>query len=115
MAKRTSFKFKEHIRKESKVEVYRLIREYGITDTGGQLLLETFSDADTTERNGQDIINKEGMTFTDRFGQIRAHPLLTVIRDARSQKMAALKALCLDLESLHDGVGRPPGRLKDAD
>lgn len=86
------------------------MKEYGIIDTGGQLLLQTFADADTTERDAQDIVNKEGMIFTDRFDQKKAHPLLTVIRDARAQKMAALKALNLDLEALHDGPGRPGGR-----
>jgi phage terminase small subunit len=105
-------KFKKHIRKESRAEVNRLAKEYGIDDTGGQLLLQSFADADTTERNGQDKINKEGMTCMDRFGQVKAHPLLCVIRDARAQKLMILKQLNLDLEPLRDGVGRPPGNVR---
>ena len=103
-------KFKSHIRKESRAEVRRLAEEYGIEDAGGLLLLKTFADADTTERDAQDIVNVDGLTLTDRFEQIKSHPLLTTIRDARAQKMATLKALCLDLEPLKDRVGRPGGR-----
>ena len=105
-------KFKKHIRRESRAEVRRLAEEYSIEDAGGLLLLQTFADADTTERNAQDIVNEEGMTVTDRFDQVKAHPLLTVIRDARAQKMAALKNLCLDLEPLHPGPGRPGGSVR---
>ncbi len=106
----TKIKFKPHIRRESRAEVRRLAEEYGIGDAGGLLLLKTFADADTTERDAQDIVNTEGMTIKDRFEQIKSHPLLTTIRDARAQKMAALKALCLDLEPIRPGPGRPGGK-----
>jgi len=103
-------KFKKHIRRESRAEVRRLADEYGIEDAGGLLLLQTFADADTTERDAQDVVNEDGLTLIDRFGQTKAHVLLTVIRDARAQKMATLKALCLNIEPLRDGPGRPGGR-----
>lgn len=102
-------RFKKDVRPEAKKEAKRLIDEYGIDDVGGILYIRTFADAYTTELNAQDIINKEGLTITDRFGQIKSHPLCSVLRDARSQKLAALKALNLDLEPLRDGPGRPGG------
>jgi hypothetical protein len=108
MAK-SKIKFKNHIRKESRLEVRWLISEYGIDDAGGLLLLKTFADCDTAERNAQGIINEDGLIVVDRFGQKKSHPLLTTIRDARAQKMAALKALNLDLEPLKDRSGRPEG------
>ena len=86
------------------------MNEYAIEDVGGISLLLIYADADTAERNAQNIVNTEGMSLTDRFGQAKAHPLLTVIRDSRAQKMASLKALCLDLEPLRSGPGRPGGR-----
>jgi len=103
-------KFKPHIRRESRAEARGLADEYDITDSGGLRWLEIYADADTTVRDGEDAIKKDGMTFLDRFGQAKAHPLLSVIRDARAQKMAALKALCLDMEPLNDRPGRPGGR-----
>ena len=103
-------KFKPHIRKESRAEVKKLMTEYTIQDAGGLLLLLSFADADTAEKDAQDIVNKDGMTILDRFGQAKAHPLLTVIRDSRAQKLSALKSLNLDLEPLRDRPGRPGGK-----
>jgi phage terminase small subunit len=56
------------------------------------------------------IVDKEGLTLTDRFGQARAHPMLAVERDARDGLLRALRQLGLDLEPLHDRPGRPGGR-----
>lgn len=101
--------FKKNVRRESRQEVRRLIDEYGITDAGGLLLLAAFADADSLERNAEDQVNEDGLTFKDRFGQIKSHPLLPTIRDARAQRLAALKALNLDLEPLRNKPGRPGG------
>ena len=106
---KVKIKFKKHIRRESRAEARRLAVEYQIEDAGGLHLLSVFADADTLERDCQDVVNVEGLTLTDRFGQKKANSLLTVIRDARSQKLAALKALCLDVEPLKN-VGRPGGK-----
>jgi hypothetical protein len=107
---KSKLKFKQHIRRESRTEARKFESEYGIEDSGGLHLLSVFADADSAERDAQDVVNAEGLTVLDRFSQKKAHPLLTVIRDCRSQKMAALKALNLDLEPLRDKQGRPGGR-----
>jgi len=106
----TKIRFKKTVRKEAKKEAKALIDEYGISDSGGLHYIKTFTDAFTTELNAMDIVEVDGLTFQDRFGQVKAHPLCSVIRDARSQKLAALKALNLDLEPLHDRAGRPGGK-----
>jgi P27 family predicted phage terminase small subunit len=84
--------------------------EYGIEDPGGLLILKTGLEALDRLREAQTVIAKEGSQVQDRFGQWKAHPLLTVERDARAAMLAALKALNLDLLPLRDGPGRPPGR-----
>jgi P27 family predicted phage terminase small subunit len=84
--------------------------EYQITDPGGLLILKTGLEALDRLREAQAVIAKEGPQVQDRFGQWKAHPLLTVERDSRAAMLAALKALNLDLEPLRDGPGRPPGR-----
>jgi len=104
-----NIRFKKTVRPEARREALRLITEYGIVDAGGLLLIRTFADAFTQELNSMDVVAKDGLTFKDRFGQVKAHPLLSVIRDARAQKMAALKGLNLDIEPLRDGPGRPGG------
>lgn len=84
--------------------------EYGIDDPGGDLLLQTAMEAFDRMKSAQVAIKRDGELLVDRFGQFKPHPLLTAERDARSQMMAALKALNLDLEPLRDRPGRPGGR-----
>jgi phage terminase small subunit len=61
-------------------------------------------------RAAQASIEQDGATAPDRFGQVKAHPLLSVERDARAAMLAALKAMNLDVEPLRDGPGRPADR-----
>ena len=61
-------------------------------------------------REAQAALAKDGLTVADRFGQIKVHPLTVVERDSRSQMMAALRALNLDVQPLRDIPGRPGGR-----
>ena len=103
-------KLDKNTRPEARNEVKRLIDEYSIHDSGGENLLLTFAAAYTLELDCQDQIAMEGLTVKDRFDQDKPHPLLASLRDARAQKLACLKALCLDLEPLKSGPGRPPGR-----
>ena len=100
-------RFKKNVRPEAKREARRLIDEYGIADAGGLQSIQIFADAFTLELDSMDQVKIGGLTFLDRFGQVKAHPLLSVIRDARAQKMAALKSLNLDLEPLNSRPGRP--------
>jgi P27 family predicted phage terminase small subunit len=88
----------------------KLTREYDIVDEAGLLILQTALEAFDRMRQAQQQVAADGVTFTDRFGQIKAHPLLPVERDARAAFLAGLRSLNLDLEPLHDGPGRPAGR-----
>jgi P27 family predicted phage terminase small subunit len=87
----------------------RLMTEYEISDEAGLLLLQTGLEAFDRMRHCQDTIRRDGPMVLDRFGQRKSHPLLPAERDARSQMLAALKALHLDVEPLHPGPGRPAG------
>ena len=53
------------------------------------------------------IVDREGVTVKGDRGQIKAHPLLSVIRDARAQFLAAMKMLHLDED---EGQAKKPGR-----
>jgi phage terminase small subunit len=103
-----TIRFKKTVRPEAKREALRLIDEYDIQDSGGLLYIRTFADAFSQELNSMDVVAADGLTFKDRFGQVKSHPLLSAIRDSRAQKMAALKSLNLDIEPLKT-VGRPGG------
>lgn len=88
----------------------KLVAEYEITDPAGLLLLQTALEALDRMRGAQDAITTEGVTVKDRYGQLKAHPAVSIERDARAAVLAALKALNLDLEPLRDRPGRPAGK-----
>jgi P27 family predicted phage terminase small subunit len=87
----------------------RLSKENDIDDEAGLLLLQTALEAMDRMRQCQQAIKRDGAMVFDRFQQRKSHPLLPAERDARSQMLAALKALHFDMEPLQDGPGRPAG------
>ena len=100
----------KHLTREAKKQWEKLLNEYSIEDEAGLLLIQTAMEAFDRMREAQSIIKTEGMQVADRFGQMKAHPLTTVERDARSAMMQAIKSLNLDLEPLNDRPGKPNGR-----
>ena len=99
----------KHLSSEARDWWLKLTDEYGISDEAGRMLLQTGLEAFDRMRECQTAIKVDGPMIKDRFEQPKAHPLLSVERDARAQMLAALKALNLDLEPLRDGPGRPGG------
>ena len=100
----------QHLSQEAQNWWDRLLIEYEITDEAGFLILQTSLEAFDRMKSAQDVIAKDGQTIKDRFGQLKAHPLCNVERDARGAMLRALKALNLDIMPLHDGPGRPGGK-----
>jgi P27 family predicted phage terminase small subunit len=90
----------------------KIVDEFQIEDETGMIILATALEAFDRMRSAQEQIRKDGMTSVDRFNQVKAHPLLTVERDARAQFLAGLRQMNLDLEPLADRPGRPPGGAK---
>lgn len=88
----------------------KLVKDYDIEDQAGLLLLGTALEAFDRMKQCQAAIKRDGPMVRDRFGQLKSHPLLPTERDARSQMLAALRALNLDIEPIHDRPGRPAGR-----
>ena len=86
----------------------RIAKEYGISDSGGELLVQTVCESFDRMRNAQRAIESDGLVLVDRFGQRRLHPAANAERDARSAMLQSLKQLGLDIEILRDGPGRPP-------
>lgn len=57
----------------------------------------------------KEILKKDGVSIRDRFGQVKAHPLLSTERDLNSTFLKAIKDMGLDIEP-PGAIGRPPGR-----
>lgn len=97
----------KNLSEEAKSWWDKLIAEYSIDDPAGLLILQTCLEAFDRMRQSQQILARDGTVIQDRFGQRKPHPLTTVERDSRSQMLAALKSLNLDLEPIK-AIGRPP-------
>ena len=98
-----------HLSKEAKLIWKRILTDYLIDDAAGQKILEAALESYDRAKLARRTIDKDGMTFKDKFGQIKPHPLLPIERDSRAAFLAGMKALNLDLEPLRDHPGRPPG------
>ena len=96
--------------KESEKMKKSFRKQYSISDDYGEVLLQTAGEAKDIMDKAQAQVDVEGLTVAGDRGGIKPHPLLTVIRDSRSQFLMALKALNIDLEPLRDRPGRPSGR-----
>ena len=84
--------------------------EYGITDTGGLVILRSACESFDRCQAAKALLDKDGPVFVDRYGQPRVHPAAAVERDNRAAMLSAIKALNLDVVTPRDGPGRP-GRV----
>lgn len=78
-------------------------------DAAASVIVDTACRALMRMREAQVILAKDGITSTDRFGQLKAHAVTLVERDSATTLLKCFKALNLDLEPLRDQAGRPPG------
>jgi P27 family predicted phage terminase small subunit len=86
----------KHLTRESSAWYKKIIDEYGITDTGGLLLLQTACESFDRMKEAQKLIAVEGITILDFRGTPRIHPANAVERDSRSALISAIKTLGLD-------------------
>lgn len=96
----------ENLSKTAKEWWKKLVGEYAIDDQYGLMLLQTALEAHDRMNEAAAILNKEGLTVMDRYGQHKQHPAAAIERDQRAQMLAALKQLNLDIEPLGK-AGRP--------
>ena len=80
--------------------------EFSVDDPSGLQLLGIVCESLDLMRKAQARVKVDGLTCRDRYGAIRAHPMLATIRDARSAMLAALRDLHLDIEPPARGAGR---------
>ena len=99
-----------HLSAEAKKLWDEILSEYSIDDAAGLHILRVSLEAFDRVQEARATIDTQGMTVTDKFGQIKPHPLLATERDSRAAFLAGLKALNLDLEPLRERPGRPAGR-----
>ena len=88
--------------------------EYQVHDAGGLAVLAAAAEAFDRARQARLLIEAEGMTTVDRFGQARAHPAVAVERDARDQMLKALSSTKSRPRAVEIGRRPPAGVAIDA-
>lgn len=78
----------------------RLREDFEIDDMAGISLLQNLCEAFMRVQESRIIIETEGSVILDRFQQKKAHPAVSIERDARSQMIAATRALRLSPEDI---------------
>lgn len=73
-----------------------LVDDYYIEDGAGLALLRVACEAFDRGEQARRIIKREGAVLKDRFGQRKQHPATLIERDAKTQMVAALRALKLE-------------------
>lgn len=83
----------------------RLLNDYHLDDAAGLALVRAACESFDRAEAARATVAAEGAIVRDRFGQARAHPAITVERDARAQLVAAVRAMRLqpgDVEADND-------------
>ena len=85
-----------------------LVAEFDVRDAAGLETLHVgFQNFDLADRLAA-VIEADGVTFRDRFGQPRQHPLLPALRDARAAYLSAIRSMNFDATPTHPRTGQPP-------
>ncbi len=98
----------KHLSKEAKRLWDEINREWEL-DSAGLLILQAGLEAYDRMEQARRLIEKQGLTVVDKYGQVKMNPLVQVERDSRGLLLRCFKALNLDIEPLHDRPGRPGG------
>lgn len=84
-----------HLKAEGRRMWERLMDDYDLDDAAGLALLQAACEAFQRAQEARVRLDKDGAVIEDRFGQLKAHPMAAIERDARGQMIAALRALRL--------------------
>ena len=95
-----------HLSREAK-RWWRFIANEFELDEGNGLVLRAALESFDRLNQARKVLDKEGLTCLDRFGQVRARPEVSIERDARIGLLRGWRQLGLDLEA-PGPIGRPP-------
>ena len=85
----------KHLKAQARAMWARLMDDFDLEDAGALALLQAACEAFQRAQEARARLDKDGAVLADRFGQLKAHPMAAIERDARGQMIAALRALRL--------------------
>ena len=86
-----------------------ILAEFDISDRPGLEILDRAIESFCRMREAEAILDLEGMTVKNRFGETKEHPIQNSERKARAQFLLAIKQLNLDVLPPNHRIGRPGG------
>ncbi len=91
----TAFKVPKHLRKPTQTWVKSVLSDYDLEEHHFKILL---SAAESWDRicAAREIVDAQGLTYTDRFGQPKARPEVAIERDSRIGFARLIRELALD-------------------
>jgi len=95
-----------HLRPETRRWWRQIVADYAMESHHLRLLQATCESWDEYQA-ARETLARDGQTYQDRFGQVKAHPLVAVARDARTSFYRGLRELALDVNA--PAESRPPG------
>ena len=90
----------KHLTAEARALWTKLRADFTIDDSAGLALLQAACESHDRAQQARRLLDKEGIVSVDRFDQRKPHPAVAIERDARTQMMAALRALRLAPEAV---------------
>jgi len=100
------FKIPKYLRPETQAWIRDVSKRNNFESHDFKLLEMSGETWDTWQKAREELEANGGLTFKDRFGQIRPHPALGVLRDSKIVFARLLRELGLDYEEPEDP--RPP-------
>ena len=100
---------KKIIRKARKLKK-TILQEFEILDQAGLEILDRAIESFCRMCQATAIVDAEGLTVKNRFGETKEHPALNTERKSRGQFLLAIKQLNLDVLPPNRRIGRPGGR-----
>lgn len=104
-----AFKVPKHLRKPTQLWVKSVLSDYDLEEHHFKLLV---SAADSWDRicAAREVIDEQGMTYTDRFGQPKARPEVSIERDNKVVLARLLRELALDSDTPSEAPRMPRTR-----
>ena len=99
----------KHLRTTTRKWFENVIDEYDLEPSDIRLLTLA-GEAWDRGQQAREVVDRDGMTFTDRFGQPKARPEIGIERDSRIGFARLLRELSLDVG---EPDSRPPGLARN--
>lgn len=99
----------KHLRSATKRWWREVLSEYDL-EASEIRLLTLAGEAWDRGQQAREIVDRDGMTFTDRFGQPKARPEIGIERDSRISFARLLRELALDIG---EPDSRPPALVRN--